>query len=121
MNNFNWSNIRSYNNSQNNAFEELICQIAREEEIPNKKSFVRIGTPDGGVEAYCILDNGDEYGWQAKFFNKMEDSIKTGFDKTYNTFKHLDISYGQFGKVLKVIKETIIKLVEHLTGKKKKK
>lgn len=27
----NWKNIRVYNNSQNNAFEELVCQLTREE------------------------------------------------------------------------------------------
>jgi len=70
MCNFNWRSIRSYNNSQNNAFEELVCQLA-EEEIRNKKSFLRVGTPDGGVEAYYILDNDDEYGWQAKYFFSM--------------------------------------------------
>jgi hypothetical protein len=87
--NFNWLSIRSYNNSQNNAFEELVCQVAREEDISNKKSFLRLGTPDGGVETYCILDNGVEYGWQAKFFSSMgttqwgelEKSFKTAFDK----------------------------------------
>jgi hypothetical protein len=52
----NWLNIRSYNNSQNNAFEELVCQLAREEKIQNKASFIRVGAPDGGVEAYCILE-----------------------------------------------------------------
>jgi len=32
----NWQNIRSYSGSQNNAFEELICQLARDEEIQDK-------------------------------------------------------------------------------------
>lgn len=85
MNNFNWLNIRSYNNSQNNAFEELVCQVAREEDIPNKKSFLRLGTPDGGVEAYCSLDNGDEYGWQAKFFSSMDDSQWRQLEKSFKT------------------------------------
>jgi hypothetical protein len=29
--------IKSFNNSQHNAFEELICQLAREEQIENRK------------------------------------------------------------------------------------
>lgn len=82
---FNWQNIRSYNNSQNNAFEELVCQLAREEDIPNKKSFIRIGAPDGGVEAYCVLDNGDEYGWQAKYFSSMSDSQWKQIEKSFKT------------------------------------
>ncbi|WP_308635282.1 NACHT domain-containing protein [Paenibacillus silvisoli] len=89
MHQINWWNIRSYNNSQNNAFEELVCQLARDEEIPNMSSFIRVGAPDGGVEAYCKLSSGEEYGWQAKFFNSMgdsqwkqiEDSFKTAFKK----------------------------------------
>ena len=64
-----WKNIRPFNGSQNNAFEELVCQLAREEPIANKKEFYRVAAPDGGVEAYCVLNNGDEYGWQAKYFD----------------------------------------------------
>ncbi len=67
----NWTEIRPFNNSQNNAFEELVCQLAREEDIEGKKEFYRVGAPDGGVEAYCILNNDDEYGWQAKYFFSM--------------------------------------------------
>jgi len=83
MNQFNWKNIRSYTNSQNNAFEELVCQLAREEDIPNRKDFIRVGAPDGGVEAYCVLSNGDEYGWQAKFFDTMGDSQWKQLDKSF--------------------------------------
>lgn len=89
MSPFDWKNIISYNGSQNNAFEELVCQLAREEEIRDRVLFNRTGTPDGGVEAYCTLENGDEYGWQAKFFDSMgqsqwrqlEDSFKNAFEK----------------------------------------
>ena len=28
-----WEDIKTFNNSQNNAFEELVCQLAREEDI----------------------------------------------------------------------------------------
>lgn len=37
----NWKNIRVYNNSQNNAFEELVCQLARQEKTSGYKRFVR--------------------------------------------------------------------------------
>lgn len=84
-----WQDIRTFNSSQNSAFEELVCQLAREEEIADKVQFFRIAAPDGGVEAYCVLSNGDEYGWQAKYFSSMggsqwsqlTDSIKTALDK----------------------------------------
>lgn len=93
LNNFIWLNIRSYNNSQNNAFEELVCQLAREEEITDRKSFLRIGTPDGGVEAYCVLIDGDIYGWQAKYFFSMGDSqwgqIERSFKKAFDKHPRL--------------------------------
>lgn len=96
MNGFNWNNIISYNDSQNNAFEELVCQLAREEETPNKVSFTRVGNPDGGVEAYCVLENGAEYGWQAKFFDsvgqvqwrQLDESVKTALEKHPNLTKY---------------------------------
>src|SRR5437763_970128 len=78
-----WSAIRSFNGSQNNAFEELVCQIAREEPIENKIDFYRIAAPDGGVEAYCVLQNGDEYGWQAKFFLSMGKSQWSQIEKSF--------------------------------------
>ena len=93
MSGFNWNNIISFNGSQNNAFEELVCQLARGEEIADKISFDRIGTPDGGVEAYCTLKNGDEYGWQAKFFDSMGQSqwkqIEGSFKKALKTHPKL--------------------------------
>ena len=93
MHNFDWKNIISYNNSQNNAFEELVCQLAREEKIESKKSFLRIATPDGGVEAYWLLDNGNEYGWQAKYFFSMGNSqwrqLEESFKKAFKTHTEL--------------------------------
>lgn len=66
INNITWNNIRPINNSLNDGFEELICQLAKKEDIKGK--FFRIGKPDGGKECYWELDNGDLYMWQAKFF-----------------------------------------------------
>lgn len=62
-----WEKIRSLKGSQHNAFEELVCQLAR---VETKKlgKFTRIAAPDGGVEAICELDDGSLYGWQAKYF-----------------------------------------------------
>lgn len=62
-----------------------MCQLAREEEIEGKKLFYRVGTPDGGVEAYCVLENGDEYGWQAKFFDSIGVSQWHQIDKSFKT------------------------------------
>lgn len=90
MSSFNWTNLISLNNSQNNAFEELLCQLAKKEPIVHKKDYTKIGNPDGGVECYISLENGDEIGFQAKFFlsspqesqwNQIENSFKTALEK----------------------------------------
>jgi len=90
---FKWTNIISLNNSQNDAFEELLCQLAKKEPIENKKEFIKVGNPDGGVECYIILNNGNEIGFQAKWFlstpqdtqwNQVEKSFKTALDKHPN-------------------------------------
>ncbi|MDO9399238.1 MAG: hypothetical protein Q7T79_00915 [bacterium] len=92
-----WQNIKSFNDSQNNAFEELICQLAREEPIVDKKEFYRIAAPDGGVEAYCVLESGEEYGWQAKYFSSMGSSqwsqLKDSFETALRTHPNLTKYY----------------------------
>ena len=62
----NWRSIRIHNNSQNNGFEELVCQLARGVKLKKKKKFYRLGTPDGGVECYWELEDKTEIGWQAQ-------------------------------------------------------
>ncbi|MBP6238444.1 MAG: ATP-binding protein [Saprospiraceae bacterium] len=83
--NIDWIKLRPFNGDIKNGFEELVCQLARAESIKDKQQFIRVAAPDGGVEAYCILKNGDEYGWQAKFFSSMEDSQWTQIDKSFKT------------------------------------
>ncbi len=79
----NWHNIRPLENSQNEGFEELVCQLARNETITNRKKFVRKGKPDAGVECYWILENGDEWAWQAKYFTaSLEDNQWAQLDKS---------------------------------------
>ncbi len=91
---FRWEDIKPFNNSQNNAFEELVCQLAREEDVEGKKEFYRIAAPDGGVEAYCILEDGSEYGWQAKYFFSMGSSqwqqLKQSFETALKTHPNLN-------------------------------
>lgn len=79
-----WENIKSLKGSQNNAFEELVCQLARHE-FQSKGKFTRISAPDGGIEAMCKFSDGSLYGWQAKYFlssfsssqwQQIEDSFK---------------------------------------------
>ena len=79
----NWKNIRVYNNSQNNAFEELVCQLARQEKISGYKRFVRNGTPDGGVECFWELEDGRIIAWQAKYVFDI-DGVIAEADRSYN-------------------------------------
>ena len=82
MSNIHWTNIISLNSSQNDAFEELLCQLAKKEDIQNKKKFIKVGNPDGGVECYVILNNGDEIGFQAKWF------LSTPQETQWNQIEH---------------------------------
>ena len=86
--NVNWSDIRALNGSQWEGFEELCAQLARLE-TPDGAEFFRKGSPDGGVECFCRFENGDEWGWQAKFFesslgdsqwNQLERSVKSALN-----------------------------------------
>ena len=83
MINVNWHNIRSIDGSQQKGFEEFICQLAKKQKILNSEQFIRVGTPDGGVEGYWICNDGSEIGWQAKFFT---DSFST------SQWKQIDFS-----------------------------
>lgn len=85
-----FQNIRSWNGSQNEAFETLCCQLAAYEKTPPKSNFTRKAPPDAGVECLWVLPNGDEWGWQAKFFttppdkgkwDQIDESIRTAFEK----------------------------------------
>ena len=73
MLNLDFNNIRSINGSANEGFEEFVCQLARREEIPCTKTFVRKGKTDGGVECYWTLEDGSIVAWQAKYFCKAFD------------------------------------------------
>lgn len=90
MKSINWQNLRPWNGSQNSAFEELCCQLARYEQAPSGSTFIRKGAPDAGIECFWKLPNGDEWGWQAKDFRsppdvsqwrQVNDSIVTALDK----------------------------------------
>ena len=84
----NWHEIRSIDRSQRTGFEELCAQLARSE-CPDDAEFIRKGTPDAGVECYCVLGDGSEWGWQAKFifdlgasqWPQIDDSVKRALDK----------------------------------------
>jgi hypothetical protein len=62
--------VRPLNGKQAEGFEELCAQLARAE-APVGGHFVRKGAPDAGVECFVILEDGSEWGWQAKYFNQL--------------------------------------------------
>ena len=89
--NLNWNDIRPINNSLNDGFEELVCQLARIENIDKVRSFIRKGKPDAGVECFYILESGEEIAWQAKFFtNSFESSQWNQIDKSV-----IDMSFDE--------------------------
>jgi hypothetical protein len=73
MSTINWNLIRIHHRSQQNAFEELCAQLLHIEDVPVGSSFTRVGTNDGGVEAYWTLPNGMEWAIQAKLFTSTID------------------------------------------------
>jgi hypothetical protein len=86
----NWQKLRAWSGSQNAAFEALCCQLAAYEKAPAGSIFIRKAPPDAGVECYWQLPNGDEWGWQAKFFlappdsnqwQQIDESVKTALQK----------------------------------------
>ncbi len=85
-----WTSLRTLDGSQRTAFEELCCQLAAREQVPQGSKFTRVGAPDAGRECYWVLPNGDKWAWQAKFFvsppddaqwQQIDESVKTALDK----------------------------------------
>jgi hypothetical protein len=83
----NWQRLREPRDS---SFEELCCQLAAYESVPADAVFVRKGPPDAGVECFWKLPNGNELGWQAKFFlappsqsrwQQIDDSVRQALKK----------------------------------------
>ena len=95
MINVDWTGIRHLDGSQATGFEELCAQLARAESPINAR-FVRKGAPDAGIECYCILRDGSEWGWQAKYFRELRNSswsqidgsVRTALDKHPNLVRY---------------------------------
>ena len=92
-----WDSLRSGIGARG-SFEELCCQLARYEQVPEKSEFVRKGTPDAGVECYWKLPNSDEYAWQAKYFREppnsqqwtqIDNSVKKAIKKHPNLKRYI--------------------------------
>lgn len=65
-----WSKLKTYKGNKYLSFEELCYQIAKEL-YGEKGDFTSIDDSGGGdgVEFYLTLPNGDQWGWQAKFYH----------------------------------------------------
>ena len=83
-----WKAINPLNGSRAAGFEELCAQLARSH-CPSHAKFIRKGSPDAGVECFCMMPDGSEWGWQAKYFDSLgpsqwsqfDESVKTALDK----------------------------------------
>lgn len=72
---------------QRETFEEFVCQLARRAPPTGHAEFRRIhgAGGDGGVEAIWILRNGDEHGYQAKFYTKSGEIDWAAIDQSVTT------------------------------------
>lgn len=80
-----FSRIRSLGPSgQRGGFEQFICQQVAQESPEADSKFVSLHGDggDGGVECFWTLPNGDEYGWQAKYWTHHKDVDKGQLDKS---------------------------------------
>lgn len=82
--NIDWNGIRPLNGERSKGFEELCAQLARLES-PTNAHFTRKGAPDAGVECFCVLQGGEEWGWQAKYIDDLGDSQWGQIDKSVRT------------------------------------
>lgn len=88
MQSINFNEIRSINNGQQDGFEEFVCQLASNMNYEDSKAIFIDNNGaggDGGVECFWRFENGEEYGWQAKYFlhtlNQSQwNQIKKSFD-----------------------------------------
>ncbi len=84
-----WNKLKPYKNSKNKSFEELCYQIAKRLD-EGKGKFTSIDDSGGGdgVEFYLTLPNGDQWGWQAKFYHSNDRLSQSNRKKSIiNSFK----------------------------------
>ena len=83
MKSIDFSQIRPIRGSQNIGFEELCTQLARNE-CPEGWKYERKGTPDAGIECCVISPDGSEWGWQAKYFDRLRETEWKQLDESVN-------------------------------------
>ena len=82
-----FEDILSTAKGKDDAFEELTCQLARRNPPDKAIEFRRIhgAGGDGGVEAYWVLDDGSEVGYQAKYYLRSGEVRWVAIDESVNT------------------------------------
>ena len=93
-----WSKLKTYQRDQYHSFEELSYQIAKGI-YGEQGTFTSVDDSGGGdgVEFYMTLPNGDQWGWQAKFYHpnfrlnvsNRKRSIKESLEKACQAHRHL--------------------------------
>lgn len=110
MQNINWDKLQPYSGDTKKSFEELCYQIVSEkfkDDILNGAILTSMDDSGGGdgVDFYLTYENGDIYGWQAKFFannclneggrkEQIKKSLQTAYDKHPNIKKWFLCSKG---------------------------
>ena len=93
-----WSKLKLYQNDKYRSFEELCYQTAKGLHA-EKGRFTSVDDSGGGdgVEFYLTFPNGDQWGWQAKFYHPeprlsksgRKRSIKESLEKAHEIHPHL--------------------------------
>ena len=93
-----WSKLETYQGSKYRSFEELCYQIAKGI-YGEQGTFTSVDDSGGGdgVEFYMTLPNGDQWGWQAKFYHpnprlnvsSRKQSITESLEKACQEHPHL--------------------------------
>ena len=77
-----FDSIRHWRGSQDQAFEELCYQLR--DPTPEGAELVKTGSPDGGLEWYVTLPDGEQWGWQVKY-SKNIDSLLGNMKRSLET------------------------------------
>ena len=94
-----WSELKTYQETKYRSFEELCYQIAKGL-YGERGTFTSVDDSGGGdgVEFYITFPNGDQWGWQAKFYHdptprlsysSRKQRIKGSLEKAYQTHRRL--------------------------------
>jgi hypothetical protein len=76
-------NIRPIEDSRRKGFEELCSQVAHKfEEIPASWKYTRIGDPDAGIECKWKSPEGEIWGWQAKYVDRINNESLSQIDSS---------------------------------------